>query len=95
MLPIVRGIVDEASAAGEIKDTVPVLVIIGNPPYDRTSHSSNPFSDGLQNDFYMLDGVRLPDRNTGPLRDDYLRFIRWSAWKLLEQAGTPGHGILV
>lgn len=94
MLPVVKGIVEEAQAAGHIKDQVPVLVIVGNPPYDRTSHNSNPFSDRLQDDFYKLDGARIPDRNTGPLRDDYLRFMRWSVWKLLEQNGAPGHGIL-
>lgn len=94
MLPSVRGIVEEGRAAGQIKEKVPVLAIIGNPPYDRTSHNSNPHSDALQEDFYVADGVRLRDRNTGPLQDDYLRFIRWAVWKLLEQDGSPGHGVL-
>jgi hypothetical protein len=94
ILPSVKGIVDEARSAGEIKEKVPVLVIVGNPPYDRTSHNSNPHSDELQRSFYIADGVRLGDRNTGPLQDDYLRFIRWSVWKLLEQEGAPGYGIL-
>jgi predicted helicase len=77
-----------------VKRGVPVLVIVGNPPYDRTSHNANPHSDSLLEDFYTLNGVRLPERNSGPLRDDYLRFIRWSVWKLLEQEGSPGHGVL-
>lgn len=93
-LPTVRGIVEEAKAAGLVKDRVPVLVIMGNPPYERTSHNTNEHSNMLLEDFYRLDGTRLPDRNTGPLRDDYLRFIRWSVWKLLEQPGSPQHGIL-
>lgn len=45
-------------------------------------------------DFYRIGGTRLLDRNAAPLRDDYLRFIRWSVWKLLEQEGAPGHGVL-
>ena len=77
-----------------MKQSVPVLVIVGNPPYDRTSHNANPHSDRLLEDFYALDGARLPERNSGPLKDDYLRFIRWSVWKLLEQEGSPGHGVL-
>jgi Type ISP C-terminal specificity domain/N-6 DNA Methylase len=93
-LPMLRGIVEEAEAAARVKRDVPVLVIVGNPPYERTSHNANPHSDRLLADFYTIDGVRLPDRNTGPLRDDYLRFVRWSVWKLLEQHGAPGHGIL-
>jgi hypothetical protein len=93
-LPMIRGIVEEAKAAGQVKHRVPVLVILGNPPYERTSHNANDHSDVLLEDFYRVDGERIPDRNTGPLRDDYLRFIRWSVWKLLEQPGAPGHGVL-
>lgn len=93
-LPMVRGIVEEARAASHVKEHVPVLVIIGNPPYERTSHNDIEHSNALLEDFYSLDGVRIRDRNTGPLRDDYLRFIRWGVWKLLEQEGAPWHGIL-
>lgn len=93
-LPMLRGIVEEAKSAGHVKHRVPVLVILGNPPYERTSHNANEHSDRLLEDFYRLDGERLPDRNTAPLRDDYLRFIRWSVWKLLEQEGAPGAGVL-
>jgi predicted helicase len=93
-LPMLRGIVEEGRAAGRVKHGAPVLVILGNPPYERTSHNANEHSNGLIEDFYEIDGQRLPDRNTAPLRDDYLRFIRWSVWKLLEQPGAPGHGVL-
>jgi predicted helicase len=93
-LPMVSGIVQEARAASDIKQNVPVLVIIGNPPYERTSHNEIEHSNKLLEDFYRIDDNRLPDRNTGPLRDDYLRFVRWSVWKLLEQEGAPGHGVL-
>ncbi|MEX2645577.1 MAG: type ISP restriction/modification enzyme [Gaiellaceae bacterium] len=93
-LPMVRGIVEEARSAGHVKHRIPVLAILGNPPYERTSHNANKHSDDLLEDFYTLDGERLPDRNTGPLRDDYLRFLRWGIWKLLEQPDAPGHGVL-
>lgn len=66
----------------------------GTPPYEHTSHNSNPHSDGLLADFYRIDGARLGERNTGPLQDDYLRFVRWSVWKLLEQDDAPGHGVI-
>jgi hypothetical protein len=93
-LPMVQGIVEEAREAGRIKSQTPVLVICGNPPYERTGHNANPSSDAQIEAFYAIDGVRLPDRNTAPLRDDYLRFIRWATWKLLEAPGAPGHGVL-
>lgn len=93
-LPVVRGIVEEANEAGRVKSQTPVLVILGNPPYERTSHNSNPHSDHLIQDFFRINGNRIPDRNSAPIKDDYLRFIRWSVWKLLEQDGSPGHGVL-
>lgn len=42
----------------------------------------------------MVHGQRIPDRNTAPLKDDYLRFIRWAVWKLLEQGEGSQGGIL-
>lgn len=93
-LPMIRGIVDEASAAGHVKNRVRVLAIVGNPPYERTSHNANPHSNELLEDFYRVGATRLAERNTGPLQDDYLRFLRWSVWKLLEQDGAPGHGVI-
>jgi len=42
----------------------------------------------------MLDEGRLRDRNSAPLKEDYLRFIRWAVWKLLEQDGSPKHAII-
>ena len=94
ILPIFSAITDEAVAAANVKRKIPVLVVLGNPPYERTSHNSNSFTDRLQDDFYVIDGQRIPDRNTGPLKDDYLRFIRWAAWKLLEQQRAAQGGIL-
>jgi hypothetical protein len=94
LLPIFSAITDEALAAGRVKHKVPVLVVLGNPPYERTSHNSNPVADRMQNDFYVIDGKRIPDRNPAPLKDDYLRFIRWATWKLLEQGKGPHDGIL-
>lgn len=94
LLPIFSAITDEALAAGRVKHQVPLLVVLGNPPYERTSHNSNRVSDQMQEDFYEIDGRRITDRNTAPLKDDYLRFIRWAVWKLLEQDESSKGGIL-
>jgi hypothetical protein len=94
LLPIFSAITEEAVAAAKVKHQVPVLVVLGNPPYERTSHNSNPWIDKLQQAFYQIDGRKITDQNPGPLKDDYLRFIRWSVWKLLEQGDGAGGGIL-
>jgi predicted helicase len=49
-------------AAANVKRKIPVLVVLDNPPYERTSHNSNAFADRLQDDFYLIDGQRIPDR---------------------------------
>ena len=94
LLPIFSAITEEAMAAATVKHQVPVLVVLGNPPYERTSHNSNPWVDELQQAFYQIDGRKITDQNPGPLKDDYLRFIRWSVWKLLEQGDGVAGGIL-
>ena len=94
LLPIFSAITEEAAAAAKVKHQEPVLVVLGNPPYERTSHNSNQWADQLQNVFYQIDGRRITDTNPGPLKDDYLRFIRWAAWKLLEQGDDTNGGIL-
>src|SRR5207253_2755821 len=93
-LPIVREVVQEGIHANEVKARERVLVILGNPPYKRETYNRNQFIDGLLRDFFLLDGVPLPDRNTTPLQDDYLRFLRWSVWKLMEAPDSIGHGII-
>lgn len=93
-LSMLRGIVEEAQAAQSVKSDTPVLVVMGNPPYERTNHNRGEFIDGLHGDFFRVDGERIPDRNPAPLNDDYLRFVRWAVWKLLEQTAAPGHGVL-
>lgn len=45
LLPIFSAITEEAMAAAKVKHQVPVLVILGNPPYERTSHNSNRWAD--------------------------------------------------
>jgi hypothetical protein len=92
-LPTVGALIAETRSADAVKRDVPLLVIIGNPPYSWSSHNREHLAD-LMNDFSRIDGQPLGERNVRPLDDDYLRFIRWSVWKLLEQQGAPGQGVI-
>jgi len=92
-LPTVGALIAETRSADAVKRDIPLLVIIGNPPYSVASHNREHIAD-LMADFTTVDGKPLGERNVRPLDDDYLRFIRWSVWKLLEQDGAPGQGII-
>jgi len=73
----------EGREAKRIKEEVPILVILGNPPYSRSSENRSDFIEGLMDDY--KEDVR-GERNIQPLSDDYIKFIRFAHWKL-DQAG--------
>ncbi len=91
-----RAITDEANAASEIKCDLPIMVVLGNPPY--SGHSSNASRRGrkltwigeLIEDYKKVDGKPLGERNPKWLQDDYVKFIRFGQWRI----NQSGAGIL-
>ena len=73
----------EGQEAKRIKEKVPILVIIGNPPYSVSSENKSDFIEHLMDDY--KEDVR-DERNIQPLSDDYIKFIRFAQWKI-DQAG--------
>lgn len=92
-----RVISEEANAASEIKRDLPILAVIGNPPY--SGHSANrsweikngkkvlTFIGRLIQDYYKVDGKPLGEKNPKWLQDDYVKFIRWGQWRI-ERTGS-------
>jgi hypothetical protein len=92
---------EEADAAARIKRDMPIMVIIGNPPY--SGHSANrswrmvtvkgrpkrvpTFIGRLVRDYHQVDGQPLGERNPKWLQDDYVKFIRWAQWRI-EKTGA-------
>jgi len=96
-LPLLtQWVADESNAANVIKRELPVLVVMGNPPY--SGHSSNKgewISDllrgklpdgGRTSNYYEVDGKPLGEKNPKWLQDDYVKFIRFAQWRI-EQSG--------
>lgn len=96
-LPGMVSLSEESHATGAVKRETPILVILGNPPY--SGHSANRswelnekgkkvpnFIGRLIRDYYQVDGHPLDERNPKWLQDDYVKFIRFSQWKI-DQAG--------
>lgn len=74
---------DEAVAAGKVKSKVPVMVVLGNPPYKGKSVNPSRTPEGtltpigkLIEDYKTIDGTPLEETNSKWLQDDYVKFIR-------------------
>ena len=68
----------EAVAAAEVKSKIPIMVVLGNPPY--SGHSANkkiPWIQSKLQDYFEVDGISLKERNPKWLQDDYVKFIRF------------------
>ena len=95
-LPFAEFITDEANAALSVKRDEPLLVILGNPPYQRKS--ANPsrvgreltFIGELIEDYKQVDGEPLGERNSKALQADYVKFTRWAQWRI----NKNGEGIV-
>ena len=105
-----KPITDQHRRALEVKDKVPVIVCLGNPPYDRhkAANKDNKARTG--------GWVRWGDIGTGaaPILSDFLNpairagygkhvknlynlyvyFWRWALWKVFEHGGDAGPGVV-
>ena len=68
----------EAYRANVIKRDCPVMVMIGNPPYNGSSTNKGEWIMKLMEDYKKEPGGKLPldERNPKWLNDDYVKFIR-------------------
>jgi predicted helicase len=80
----------EGQEAKRVKEKVPILVILGNPPYSVSSENKSEFIENLM-DTYKQDVKN--ERHIGQLSDDYIKFIRFAHWKI-EQAGKGILGVI-
>lgn len=68
----------EAREANRVKRDSPVMVVIGNPPYLGESTNKGKWILNLMGDYKKEPGgkVKLQERNSKWLNDDYVKFIR-------------------
>jgi hypothetical protein len=83
-------IASEANEATSIKQDEPVMVVVGNPPYSGHSENKGEWISNLLKDYYQVDGKPLGEKNSKWLQDDYVKFIRFSQWRIQQ----TGMGIL-
>lgn len=74
---------DEANAATDIKRELPIMVVLGNPPYSNFGQMNRgPWIRGLLEDYKRDLGERKLN-----LDDDFIKFIRFGQWRI-DKTGT-------
>lgn len=91
-LPFTQWLSREAKGANTIKRDMPIMCVIGNPPYLGEGGVSEGWIGDLMDDYKKEPGgkVKLNERNPKWLNDLYVKFIRLSS-HLIEK---NGEGIL-
>ncbi len=101
---------EEAARAGEVKQSAPIMVVLGNPPYSGHSANKGDWMQALMRgvdtlsgsktaNYFECDALPLGERNPKWLNDDYVKFMRFAQWRI-EQTGygvlafVTNHGFL-
>lgn len=91
-LPFAQWLSNEVKQANTIKRDMPIMCVIGNPPYSGISQNMGPWITGLIEDYKYVDGEHFGERKHW-LHDDYVKFIRLSEY-LIEKNGEGVLGFI-
>ncbi len=91
-LPFTRWLSREAKGANAVKRDMPIMCVIGNPPYSGHSYNKGEWATGLIAPYKKEPGGKrsLEERNPKWINDDYVKFIRFAEHMI---TGT-GEGVL-
>ena len=64
------------------KAKMPVMVILGNPPYSRHSLNKGEQITQLLRDYFQVNDRRMKEKNLKGLQDDYVKFFRLAQWAI-------------
>ncbi|MCA3437092.1 MAG: N-6 DNA methylase [Rhodobacter sp.] len=94
-LPFAQWLSNEVKAANTIKRDMPIMCVIGNPPYLGEGGKSEGWLGKLMEDYKKEPGgiERLKERNPKWLNDLYVKFIRLSS-HLIEKNGEGVLGFI-
>ncbi len=94
-LPFAQWISREAKGANTIKRDMPIMCVIGNPPYLGEGGVSRGWIGRLMDDYKKEPGgkVKLNERNPKWLNDLYVKFVRLSS-HLIEKNGKGVLGLI-
>lgn len=87
-----QSLAKESAEALKVKETLPIMVVLGNPPYSGISENKGEWITEKIEDYKMVDGKPLGERKHW-LQDDYVKFFRFAQWKI-EQSGQGVLGFI-
>jgi hypothetical protein len=96
-----QALAQEVEAANRVKRDLPIMVVLGNPPYSGHSENNGAWirellrgrdtlDDAATGSYFQVDGQPLGERNPKWLNDDYVKFVRWAQWRI----ARSGAGVL-
>ena len=85
-------IAKESSEALEVKENIPIMVILGNPPYSGISENKGKWILKQIEEYKQIDDKPLGERKHW-LQDDYVKFFRFAQWKI-EHTGAGVIGFI-
>ena len=77
-----KTIAEESQKALKVKEEVPVMVVMGNPPYSGSSDNKSEWILDQIDKYKFVDGEPLGEKNSKWLQDDYVKFFRFAQWKI-------------
>jgi predicted helicase len=93
-IPIISSISDESKNAENVKKEIPILVIMGNPPYSIQSGTLSKDARALVEKYKYINGERIKEKGAlqfeKNIQDDYVKFIAFAQWKISQ----TGEGML-
>lgn len=91
-LPFAQWLANEVKQANTIKRDMPIMCVIGNPPYSGISQNMGKWIVGLIEDYKYVNGKHFGERKHW-LHDDYVKFIRLSE-HMIERNGEGVVGLI-
>ncbi|MBY0564910.1 MAG: N-6 DNA methylase [Hyphomonadaceae bacterium] len=88
-LPFAQWLSNEVKEANKIKRDMPIMCVIGNPPYSGVSQNMGDWIVRLIEEYKYVDGVHFGERKHW-LHDDYVKFIRFAEYMIAK----TGEGVL-
>jgi predicted helicase len=80
-IPFAQWLSNEAIEAAKIKNNIPIMVVLGNPPYSGESQNKGEWIMKLMDDYKKEpSGGQLQEKNPKWINDDYVKFIRYGQY---------------
>jgi len=86
----VQGLSEEATEANAVKKELPIMVVLGNPPYSGHSANKGEWINALIEDYKKIGGKKIRLGQAKWLQNDYVKFLRYAQHRISE----TGAGII-